>query len=250
MLNVNFLFNILSSIPEHGSLIHQSPDHNKDTLKFEMTKKASVKREDSMEDNPVYNQVSPAHSPQPLQQESSMSDSNSPNVHDTQSDSNEPTVSVASNPVYGASQTSSGSPRPHRSTIRHIQNPVYGDSSDGKTDGNVYSTPHQLSAQSNGDDIAGQPEYSYAVVDALTSGAATQQAAAGGTLQSTKTMVEQEYAMVDKSTKTSDIDVTPHSDTIQPYDQLKHEQCTGDQAKSPATIRLAEDQDLGYSVLK
>ena len=163
-----------------------------------------------------------------------------------------PTVSVASNPAYAVRQTSSGSPRPHHSTVRHVQNPVYGDSSDIKTDGNVYSTPHQLSVQSSGDDIAGQPEYSYAMVDALTpSGAATQQAAAGGTLQSTKTVVEREYAMVDKSTKTSDIDVhvAPHGHITPPYDQLKHEQCAGDHGKPQTTIRLAEDKGLGYSVL-
>ena len=198
-----------------------------------------------MEGNPIYNHVSPAHSSQPPQpKESSMSDSNSPNTHDTQSDYSEPqTVSVASNPAYGVSQTSSGSPRPHRSTIRHVQNPIYGDSSDGKTDGNVYSTPHQLSTQSNGDDIA---EYSYAVVDALASAVATQQAATGGTLQSTKTVVEHEYAMVDKSTKTSDVGVALHGHTTSPYDQLKHEQCTGDHGNRK---RLAEDEDLGYSVL-
>ena len=90
-----------------------------------MTKKANVKREDSMEDNPVYNQVSPSHSPQPPQQESSMSDSNSPTIHDTQCHavSGEPTINMAPNPVYGVSQTSSSSPRPLRSTILSCPKP-------------------------------------------------------------------------------------------------------------------------------
>ena len=245
--------NILLSIPEHGSLMYQSPDHNKDTLKFEMIKKASVKREDSMQDNPVYNEISPVHSPQPPHQQSSASDSSSPNIPDTHV---EPTVSMAPNPVYGVTdqlQTSSNAPQPHRSTIRHVQNPVYGDSSDVNKDRSVYSTP-QLSSQSkfnDGDTV--QPEYSYAVVDTRTGGAAThadQQATAGGTLQSTKTVFDHEYAMVDKSTKTSDIDVAPHSHMASialPYDQLKREQCsTGDQVN---TVRLAEDEVLGYSAL-
>lgn len=242
---------IPSSVPEHGSLIHQSPNHNKDTLKFEMTEKAGVNRKDSMEDNPVYNQVSPAHSPQPPYQQTSMSDSYSPSTHDTHV---EPSVSVAPNPVYGTNQATSDSPRPHRSTIRHVQNPVYGDSSNINTDGDVYSTPQtQLSAQSNDDDSTTQPEYSYAVVEPPTSGAAIrnhdQQAVAGETLQSIKTVVEHEYAMVDKSAKTSDVDVAPHSHTTPSYDQLKREQCTGDQEKPQITIRLAEDEDLGYSAL-
>lgn len=218
------------------------PDH-KDTLKLEMTKKMSVKREDSMEDNPVYNQVSPTHSPQPPQQDSSMSDSSSPNTHDTHADSGELTISVAPNPVYGVNQTSSGSPRPHRSTIRHIQNPVYGDPSDKNIDRNVYSTP-QLSTQSNSDN-SGQPEYSYAIVDAVTSNISTQQV--GGTLQS---VVEHKYAMIDQSVKIPG-DVPIHSHTALPYDQLRqHEECSSDKGKSQTTtIRLAEDEDLGYSVL-
>ena len=210
-----------------------------------------------MEDNPVYNEVSPIHSPQPPYLQTSVSDSSSPNVHDTTADSSEPTVSVAPNPVYGVSQASSESPRPHRSTIRHVQNPVYGDSSDVNTDGNVYSTPH-LFLRSNGGDT-GQPEYSYAVVDTPISGAATQshdqQATADGTLQSNNTVVEHEYAMVDKSTDSArrgDVDVAPlGEDTALPYDQLNHEQHTGDKAKSQTTVsvRLAEDEDLGYSAL-
>ena len=236
--------------------MYQSPDHNKDTLKFEMMKKASVKREDSMEDNPVYNEISPVHSPQPPHQQSSASDSSSPNIPDTHA---EPTISMAPNPVYGVTdqlQTSSNSPQAHCSTIRHVQNPVYGDSSDVNKDGSVYSTP-QLSSQSkcNGDDTV-QPEYLYAVVDTPTCGAAThadQQATVGGILQSTKTASNHEYAMVDKSTKTSDGDVVLHSHTAitaPPYEQLKREQCsTGDQVKSQTTVRLAEDEDLGYSVL-
>ena len=203
-----------------------------------------------MEDNPVYNQVSPAHSPQPPQQENSMSNSSSPNTHDTNAGSSEPTSSVVPNPVYGVSQisSSSGSPRPHRSTIRHVQNPVYGDSSDRNTVGNVYSTPH-LSTQKNNDDCR-QPEYSYAIVDAATSNVATQQV--GGTLQSTETVVEHEYAMVDKSAKiTSSVPVGPHNHAVPPYDQLRHEQCTSNGGKSQTTtnIRLAEEKDLGYSVL-
>jgi hypothetical protein len=178
-----------------------------------------------------------------------MSDSYSPSIHDTNVDSS---ASVAANPIYGVNGTSSDFPRPHRSTIRHVQNPVYGDPSNINTDGNVYSTPH-LSAQSNGDDSAAQPEYSYAMVDAPTSGAAVhghdQQAIAGGTLQSTKPVVEHEYAMVDKSAKNSDVNVAPHSPTTPSYNQLKREQCTGDQEKSQTAIRLAEDEDLGYSAL-
>ena len=200
-----------------------------------------------MEDNPVYNQVSPSHSPQPPQQKSSMSNSSSPNTYDTNAGSSEPTINVAHNPVYGVSQisSSSGSPRPHRSTIRHVQNPVYGDPSDRNTDGNVYSTPH-LSTLKNDDDCR-QPEYSYAIVDAATSNVATQQA--GGTLQSTETVVEHEYAMSAKIT--SSVPVGPHNHTDPPYDQLRHEQCTSDQGKSQTTtnIRLAEEKDLGYSVL-
>ena len=207
-----------------------------------MTKKASVKREDSMEDNPVYNQVSPSHSSQSPQQGSSMSYSNSPTIHDTHAVSGAPATNVASNPVYGVSQTSSSSPRPLRSTIRHVQNPVYGDPSDRKTDENVYSTPQELS---NGDNVSGQPEYSYATVEASTSGTATLQE--GGTLQSTKTVavVEHEYAMVDKSVKTHNVAAAPLSHTPPPYDQLMHEQGTRDQGKSQS--RLAEDEDLGYT---
>ena len=204
-----------------------------------------------MEDNPVYNQVSPSHSPQSPQQKSSMPNSSSPNTYDTNAGSSDPTINVAYNPVYGVSQisSSSGSPRPHRSTIRHVQNPVYGDPSDRNTDGNVCSTPH-LSTLKNGDDYR-QPEYSYAIVDAATSNVATQQA--GGTLQSTETVVEHEYAMVDKSAKiTSSVPLVPHNHTAPPYDQLRHEQCTSNQGKSQTTanIRLAEENDLGYQSLQ
>ena len=124
---------------------------------------------------------------------------------------------------------------------------MYGDSSNTNTDGDVYSTP-QPSAQSNGGDSATQPEYSYAVVEPAIHDH-DQQAVAGGTLQSSKTVVEHEYAMVDKSAKTSEVDEVPHGHATLSYDQLKRELCTGDQEKSQTTIRLAEDKDLGYSAL-
>ena len=67
-------------------------------------------------------------------------------------------------------------------------------------------------------------------------------------LQSTEivTVVEHEYAMVDKSVKSHNITAASLSHTPPPYDQLMHEQGTDDQGKSQS--RLAEDEDLGYSV--
>ena len=124
---------------------------------------------------------------------------------------------------------------------------MYGDSSNTNTDGDVYSTP-QLSAQSNGDDSATQPEYLYAVVEPAIHDH-DQQAIAGRTLQSSKTVFEHEYAMVDKSAKTGDVDEVPNGHATLSYDQLKRELCTGDQEKSQTTIRLAEDKELGYSAL-
>ena len=115
--------------------------------------------------------------------------------------------------------------------------------SDRKTEENVYSTPQELS-KFNGDNAAGQPEYSYATVETSTSGAATLRE--GGTLRSAKTVtvVEHEYAMVDKSVKTHNVTAAPLSRTPPLYDQLMHEQ--GDQGKLQS--RLAEDEELGYSV--
>ena len=214
--------------------------------------KSSMKREDSLEDNSIYNQISPTHSCNypPMQQESSVSDSSIPNIHDTHAC--ESSASVADNPTYGSGVNQNfadSSPRPQRSTIRQIQNPVYGDPFDrNSTYGNVYSAPQPPTYPSKfNDDDTGQPEYSYAMVQVSGSGAATQlDLEKSKTSQSTEIpILENEYAVVDMAANVA-------SHTFLPYNVLKHEHTgtTSDQGELQTdSIRLADDESLGYSVL-
>ena len=189
-------------------------------------------KKDSMMDNPVYDQVSPLHSPT---QDSSMS------ISTTNNTSVGASVTVAANPVYGAE---TAHPKPQRSTIRHVQNPVYGDPSDKNT-GDVYSSVDQSSPHAGEND---QQEYSYAVVEgaarvALSQPATGRDSKTSTTFEEDGGFVEHEYAVVDKSAKAQDSAASLHDQTVLPYDQLKHEQ--GEQQQA---VRLAENEDLGYSV--
>ena len=204
-------------------------------------------KKDSMMDNPVYDQVSPLHSPTQEQKESSMS------ISTTNNTSVGASVTVAANPVYGAE---TAHPKPQRSTVRHVQNPVYGDPSDKNT-GDVYSSVDQSSPQPHAGENE-QQEYSYAIVEgaarvALSQPATGRDSKTSTTLEQNKSeedggFVEHEYAVVDKSAKAQDSTASLHDQTVLPYDQLKHEKSTSAGVnQDQSTIRLAENEDLGYS---
>ena len=216
-----------------------SPEPNKDTLKLEMTTKTALKNDSSMMDNPVYDQVSPDHTPQAQQQESSVSES-----------AIDASVSIASNPVYAGTDSTPSYARPNRPTVRHVQNPVYGDPSDRSTDENTYSSADQMPALSHQDD-SDQPEYSYAIVDAPV-GRNTNKVTKEASGSDGEALLKHEYAVVDKSKKTHHVVESSPDDFVghQPYDQLKHGHGTASsQNQAQRTVRLAENEDLGYSAL-
>lgn len=185
-----------------------------------------------MTDNPVYDQALPAHVPQPQQLEHSMSDSTVNNTHD------EPQINTAPNPIYGMGVSFS---KPHRSTIRHVQCPIYSDSPIENTDGNVYSSPYQLLTQSTSDGSE-QPGYAYTMVETSTisTTTATQQKNGHSRIQLSESLIqEHEYAMVDKSTNVHSVAAT--------YNKLNHESSAPDLSQHQNANRLAENEDLGYS---
>ena len=212
----------------------ESPEHEKNTLKYEMTQMTPAMIEDPLH-NPVYDQVSPAHATQQQQQENSLSNSSINNT----------SVHVAPNPVYGVDS------RSHRSTIRLVENPVYGDTTDSAVDTDVYSSPDQLPMEPNADN-SGEVEYSYALVD-TSAKSVTNQARAPqqkmGTSPSTEALVMHEYAMVDKSKKTRNIAALSSDQVAPPYERLQHEQGSTEQGQAQDVVRLAENEDFGYSAL-
>ena len=215
----------MSFITEPGLLRHL-PDN---TLKIKM---ATTERKDSMTDNPTYDQASPAHIPQPQQLEHSKSDSTVNNTYV------EPQIDIAPNPVYGMDASFS---KPHRSTIRHVQCPIYGDSPVENTNGNVYSSPNQLPIQSTSDGRE-QPGYSYAMVEASVNGTNKSAQQKNGSSQFSESLVQgHEYAMVDKSTNMQSVAVK--------YNKLKHEPSAADLSQHQSANRLVENEDLGYSAL-
>ena len=201
-----------------------------------MEQKTPLRAKDSTPDNPTYDQVSPVHAPNySQQQQSSMSDSI---VNST-------SVDIAANPVYGADTSHSQS---RHSTIHLVQNPVYGSPSDKNTAESVYSSPDQLpSAQST----SGELEYSYAIVESSVSNRTVSKTShnKNGSLQSTEALVEHEYAMVDKSKKISNVAALSHDQAAPFYECLEHAQGTVEQSQSQTTVRLAENEELGYSAL-
>ena len=189
-------------------------------------------REDSMTDNPAYDQTSPLNQvSQGEQQKSPVTDSTINNIYAMPT---EPvaTIDTSRNPVYGIES------RPHRSTIRHVQNPVYGDPMDKSTDANVYSSPKQPPTQSTSND-SGNTGYSYAMVNTGTMASSTT-----GVSTEFEVLVGHKYAMVDKS-------ASDECEVTSAYNQLKHEQssCTAHQSQQQSAARLAENEDLGYSAL-
>ena len=203
-------------------------------------------KKDSMMDNPVYDQVSPLNSPSPEHQESSTSFSNSVTAISASIDMS---THVAPNPVDGVE---TARPKPHRSTIRKVQNPVYGDLSDKQTmaEGNVYSSVVDQPSLQQSADETGEQEYSYAMVETkvalsqlgeeevkgrdTVNTCATQE-------QSDVSFVDHKYAAVDMSAKARDNAASLRDQTVLLYDQLKHkhrEQCQ---------TRLVENKELGYS---
>ena len=191
----------------------------------------TAERKDSMMDNPVYDEASPANVPQPYQLESSISDSTVNNTYvETQ-------INIAPNPVYGMNDSFS---KPHHSTIRHVQCPIYGDQLNETADGSdtVYSSPDELPTKSTSDG-SDQPGYSYAMVEASANDNNKQKNTSS---QSSETLVqEHEYAMIDNSTNMHGVAAT--------YNQLKHEPSETNLSKDQSTDRLAENEDLGYSAL-
>ena len=193
-----------------------------------------------MTDNPAYSQVSLAHVPDHLKQkQNSMSNSTVSNT----------SAKLAANPVYGADTSS---PQSHRSTIRYVENPVYGDPSGKNTDGDVYSSSSQLlSAQSTADNSTGELQYSYAIVGSSANCAVSKTSHdKNGSLQSAETLVEHEYAVVDKSKKSINVAAPSHDQVAPPYQRLEHGQGIDEQSQTQTPVRLAEDGDLGYSALK
>ena len=195
-----------------------------------------------MDGNPNYGIASPVDTPQPQQQQNgSIPDSTTTRISTTEN--SDVPISVAPNPIYGIDTSPC---RPQRSTIRHVQNPVYGDPSDKSTNEHVYSSPNQLQTLSSDGD-SGEPDtYRYATIketamDYTTTKATLQK---NGTSQSTQELLENEYAVVDMSTDTSNF--------ASPYDQLKREQNSDKhscQSQAQRTVRLSENKDLGYSTL-
>lgn len=213
-----------------------------------MTKRTPIGTwNDSMMDNPVYDQVSPAHSTQVQQQQkSSVSDSR---VSSTVSQATASPVNVASNPVYGENiDTFHPMSRPQRSTIRHVQNPVYGDPSDRGKNEEVYSTPDDLSNENR----SGQPEYSYAIVNAPSSKTKANMATKQEN-DSSSSMVEDpekfEYTTVDKSKGTRNVATLLGNYSDQLYEKLKHEQSPARQGQARKITRLAENKELDYGTL-
>ena len=196
-----------------------------------MTQKTPLEANDSMTDNPAYNQVSLTHAPHHSQQkQSSMSNS-----------------TMSSTSVHIEADTSL--PQSHHFTICCVPNPVYGYPSDKNMGGNVYRSPGEL-LRANSHNSVGELEYSYVIVESSANCAANKTSRdKNGRLQSTKTFVEREYAMVDKSKKTINVAVLSHDQGAPPYERLEHGQGIAKQSQTQTTVRLADDEDIGYSAL-
>ena len=178
-----------------------------------MTQKTPLEAEDSMTDNPAYNQVSLARAPHHSQQNSMYNVMYNSTVSST-------SVNIAANPVHGADTSH---PQSHHSTICCVQNPAYGNPSDKNTDGKVCSSPGQLlSAQPTTDTSAGELEYSYAIVESSASYSVSKTSHdKNGNLQSTEALVEHEYAIVDEFKKTINVTASSHDQVAPPYGTWK-----------------------------
>ena len=171
-----------------------------------------------MVDNPIYDQAKPGHSPEPQQQESSVSNSHSPDVSGTSTAQVEPVIDLVPNLVYGIIASS---PMSHRPTICRVLNPVYGDPSSADDNGHLYT-----------------------MIETSVSCTTSNTTQENVNLQSTEAQVEHEYDMVEKSTWKQNVTTAPHDNGVPPYDQLKHQQNV-----TQSTVRLAENEELGYSEL-